>query len=162
MYYFRFEIPLQDDDKTVAYSPGWHGELARCPQNVTVLLYNDAEGYGIAMADDTFIPPEVEVITEQDWLDELSGLEEKVTTLASVRATPVKQIINDKQIDVISEVPKTMDGLDKGIWWGTDILAARWDAVKELSPDIIKEEEVIQSEAIIEDSKINSGEIKNG
>ncbi len=64
MYWFRFEIPLNSDGTRVTYSPGWHGEMPRCPDKVTVLLYNDKEGYGIAQTDDTFVPKEVKVITE--------------------------------------------------------------------------------------------------
>jgi len=62
--YFRFEIPLNADGSRVTYSPGWHGTMPKCPKKVTVLLYNDNEGYGIAQTKDTFIPREVIQITE--------------------------------------------------------------------------------------------------
>ncbi len=66
MYYFKFEIPKMPDGQRIAYSPGWHGAMAKCPKKVTVLMYNDRDGYGIAKTEDTFIPPEVEVITEAE------------------------------------------------------------------------------------------------
>ena len=64
MYHFRFEIPTMDDGSRVTYSPGWFGTMPKCPKDVTVLLYNDKEGYGIAKTEDTFRPPEVEVLKE--------------------------------------------------------------------------------------------------
>ena len=66
MYYFKFKIPTNADGSRVSYSPGWHGTLAKCPKNVTVLIYNDKEGWGLAQTDDTFIPKEVAVLTEND------------------------------------------------------------------------------------------------
>ena len=68
MYYFRFGIPRNKDGTIITYSPGWHGSMLHCPQNVTVLLYNDREGYGIAKTEDIFMPSEVEVLGEKDAL----------------------------------------------------------------------------------------------
>lgn len=65
-YYFRFEIPTNTDGSRVSYSPNWYGTMPKCPKNVTVLLYNDKEGYGIAQTDDTFVPPEVAKITKSE------------------------------------------------------------------------------------------------
>ncbi len=64
MYYFRFDIPKNEDGTRVTYSSGWHGIMPHCPKDVTVLLYNDKEGYGIAQTEDTFIPSEVTKITK--------------------------------------------------------------------------------------------------
>lgn len=64
MYHFKFDIPTNEDGSRVTYSPGWHGTMPKCPKKVTVLLYNDKEGYGIATTEDNFIPPEVEVLNE--------------------------------------------------------------------------------------------------
>lgn len=66
MYYFKFEIPKNADGSRVSYSPGWHGTMPKCPMKVTVLLYNDKEGFGIAQTEDTFVPPEVTVITKNE------------------------------------------------------------------------------------------------
>ena len=66
MYYFRFEIPTNEDGSRVSYSPGWHGTMPRCPKDVTVLLYNDKEGYGIAKTTDTFIPPGVTKLADNE------------------------------------------------------------------------------------------------
>lgn len=61
--YFRFTIPKNADGTPVSYSPGWFGKSDKCPQNVTVLLYNDKEGYGIAYTTDKFITKEATAIT---------------------------------------------------------------------------------------------------
>ena len=68
MYYFRFEIPTMDDGSRVTYSPGWFGTMPLCPKDVTVLLYNDKEGYGVAKTEDTFIPKEVKELKEAEAL----------------------------------------------------------------------------------------------
>ena len=72
MYYFRFEIPRHQDGAIAVYPDGWFGTMDKCPQNVTVLLLNDKEAWGIAQADDTFVPPEVTVISETVALNLLS------------------------------------------------------------------------------------------
>ncbi len=77
MYFFRFEIPTNADGSRVTYSPGWHGTLPHCPANVTVLLYNDKEGYGIAKTEDTFVPKEVTVITEEEALTLLATVKDE-------------------------------------------------------------------------------------
>jgi len=64
MYWFRFGIPVNSDGSRIIYSKGWHGTMPKCPKDVVVLLYNDKEGYGIAKTEDTFVPPEVTVLTE--------------------------------------------------------------------------------------------------
>ena len=66
MYYFRFEIPKTADGARVSYSPGWHGTMPKCPQNVVVDLYDDNEGYGVAHTEDTFVPKEVQALKEAD------------------------------------------------------------------------------------------------
>ena len=72
MYYFKFEIPRNADGTRVMYSPGWHGIMPKCPKNVTVLLYNDKEGYGIAQTDDKLIQKEVIPIDESEALGTLT------------------------------------------------------------------------------------------
>ncbi len=57
--YFKFTIP-----QGISYSPGWFGEMDKCPQNVTVVYYNDKEGYGVAYTVDKFIPKEVTSVTK--------------------------------------------------------------------------------------------------
>jgi hypothetical protein len=65
--YFRFDIPNNEDGTRASYSPGWHGVMPLCPKNVTVTLYNDKEGYGIAMTEDTKeLPKEVTEITKTE------------------------------------------------------------------------------------------------
>lgn len=115
MYYFKFEIPKQIGDRTVTYSPNWHGTMPKCPLNVTVLIYNDKEGFGIASTNDTFVPPEVEVITGKAATDELAICADKD---ALIKAMP------DYETDI------TMEGTPKEIWYGAK-LAKRWDRVVE-------------------------------
>ena len=64
--YFRFEIPTNEDGTRATYSPGWHGTMPKCPQNVRILLYNDKEGYGIAETTDTKLPKEVTAIEDAE------------------------------------------------------------------------------------------------
>jgi hypothetical protein len=65
MKWFRFEIPLNSDGTRISYSPGYHGTMPQCPSKVTVVLYNDKEGYGIAMTEDTKpLPKEVTSLTK--------------------------------------------------------------------------------------------------
>ena len=75
MNYFRFIIPLNEDGSRVSYSPNYHGTMPKCPKNVTALLYNDRDGYGIAKTEDSFIPPEVITLTEKDALSIVSNVE---------------------------------------------------------------------------------------
>lgn len=68
MYYYTIAIPRHTDGKIATYSPNWFGVMARCPKNVTVEIFNDKEGWLLAKVDDTYIPPEVMVITEEEAL----------------------------------------------------------------------------------------------
>jgi hypothetical protein len=52
--YFKFDIPLNADGTRVSYSPDYYGRMDRSPKNVTVVYYNDKEGYGYAYTVDTF------------------------------------------------------------------------------------------------------------
>lgn len=63
--YFKFTIPTNADGTVVAYSPGWFGTLNEpCPKDVTVLLYNDSERYGIAYTTDKVTQKGLTVISE--------------------------------------------------------------------------------------------------
>ena len=64
MNYFRFEIPTNADGTRVSYSKGWHGTMPHCPSGVTVLLYNDKEGYGIARTEDAITQPELKALAK--------------------------------------------------------------------------------------------------
>ena len=77
MYYFRFEIPRHPDGTIAIYPPGWFGTMDKCPADVTVLLLNDKEAWGIAKSDDAFVPPEVTVISEAVALDLLSETQQE-------------------------------------------------------------------------------------
>lgn len=108
MYFFRFEIPQGLD-----YPSGWHGTMNRCPRNVRVLLYNDREGYGIAQADDVYIPPEVKVVepTEVELiLAEVEKLEDKTKVY-------VGEHINDRWLTQ-PDPELTADGYPKAIYTG--------------------------------------------
>jgi len=69
MYYYTIEIPRHADGKIATYPPNWFGVMAKCPKNVTVEIFNDKDGWLLAQVDDTFIPPEVSVISEAEALD---------------------------------------------------------------------------------------------
>lgn len=77
MYYFKFQIPTNADGTRITYSPGWHGSMPRCPKDTTVLMYNDKEGYGIAQSQDSFLPPEVTVMPEEDALKDVKKFKDK-------------------------------------------------------------------------------------
>jgi hypothetical protein len=63
--YFRFEIPKNPDGSAIEYSAGWFGRMQGVPQNTTVVVYNDKEGYGIAYTTDTkTLPKEVTAISQ--------------------------------------------------------------------------------------------------
>ena len=65
-YFFVFKIPQNADGSRVSYSPGWHGTLPLCPKDVTVLLYNDKEGYGIAQTPDIKLPKGLTALSEAE------------------------------------------------------------------------------------------------
>ncbi len=66
MYYFKFTIGKNVDGTRVTYSPGWHGEMPHCPKDVTVLLYNDAEGWGLAQTEDKITQKEIQEISKDE------------------------------------------------------------------------------------------------
>lgn len=68
MYYFRFEIPTNEDGSVVTYSPGWCGTRDRCARNEKGILYNDEEGWGIGQAEGDYVPDDVKVLTEKEAL----------------------------------------------------------------------------------------------
>ncbi len=79
MIYFKFSIAeaiRSGKDKPCGYPPTWFGEMTwpPLPATVEVLLYNDAEGYGIARTENKAIEgcaerKECEIICEADALD---------------------------------------------------------------------------------------------
>jgi len=91
MYYYTVKIPrhIPDDEypegKIAVYPPNWFGVMAKCPQNVTVKIFNDKEGWLLAQVDDTFIPPEVTVITEAEALDLMSRTQQAVNVFVGVQ-----------------------------------------------------------------------------
>ena len=104
VYYFKFEIPTNADGTRVSYSPNYHGTMPKCPEGVTVLLYNDKEGYGIAQTEDTFIPKEVTKITKT----------EATKILAEVKDEP--QVYKGSKIadlwDYTKIIDKTLPGME--------------------------------------------------
>ena len=66
MYYFKFPIPTNEDGSVVTYSPNYYGTMSESLKDVTVLLYNDVDGYGVARTKDSFVPKGVTVITEKE------------------------------------------------------------------------------------------------
>lgn len=71
-YFYTIEIPRHDNGDIATYPPNWFGVMGKCPQNVSVKIFNDKEGWLLAQCDDTFVPPEVKVISEAEALDLMS------------------------------------------------------------------------------------------
>ncbi len=120
MYWFRFEIPRNEDGSIATYSPGWHGVMPRCPNGVVVDLYNDKEGYGIAHTLDKFIPKEVQVIPDKDALA-LVQKGQDIVDSAKVMASD-SWIAQDAE-PLISEAEQIYVG---------DKLLHRWDVLPEV------------------------------
>ncbi len=76
MYYYTIKIPRHENGDIAVYPPNWSGVMSHCPKNVTVKIFNDKEGWLLAQVDDTFIPPEVKVISEPEALDLMSKTEQ--------------------------------------------------------------------------------------
>ena len=93
MYHFRFEIPRNADGSIATYPEGWHGTMPNCPHSVTVLLYNDREGYGIAQTEDTFKPKQVKEIEEAEALGTLTEFMDSKDKMIFMGAT-----MNDRYI----------------------------------------------------------------
>ncbi len=77
--------------------------MNQCPKNAKGLLYNDRDGYGIGMADDTFIPKEVKVISKEEAEKELK------------EASAKEREIHTKP-DYATNL--TASGEKANIWWG--------------------------------------------
>jgi len=105
-YYYKFQIPSMPDGSCATYSPGWCGTMSKCPQNMVALAYNDKERFGIATAEDEFVPPEVEVITE----------EEANQIIAALDVEDAEVFTGEKLLhrwDAVPEEPVQDDGLPK-------------------------------------------------
>ncbi len=90
MYYFKFEIPAG-----IRYSQGWHGTMPKACKNVTVLIYNDREGWGLARTDDTFVPPEVVVTSPADADKLLSEIKDEPKVYSGTKLTARKWAVAD-------------------------------------------------------------------
>jgi len=110
MYYFQFLIGTNADGSRVSYSPNWAGTMPKCPKNVDVLVYDDDLGEGIATTDDSFIPPEVEVLTE-------------LTASGKLKDKKVKKVKDDKDKLIPKENRIYFKGTEK--WdkkWASEVL----------------------------------------
>ena len=76
--YFRFAIPTNADGTRVSYSPGWFGMSDKCPNHVTVVYYNDKEGYGLAYTTDTWVTKEAVLSTSLATEDVLSKAKDEI------------------------------------------------------------------------------------
>jgi hypothetical protein len=118
MYWFMFDIPLMPNGRKVTYPQfAWFGRMAKCPRqdSVTVHAYHDAEGKGIAYCTDSFIPPEVTVLAEDDALSTLTKWADdaaKVVTLDDRDPMIVKDLTPGEL---------TADGRIAQIWIGKEL-----------------------------------------
>ena len=120
MYYFRFEIPTNADGTRATYSPGWHGTMPKCPKNVTVTLYNDKEGYGIAETEDTKLPKEVTAIEDKEVFSLLSTtkdedgvyfgqkLKDRWNPEVLIEDKPVEEVREDTLLDTSTATKKAI------------------------------------------------------
>lgn len=109
--YFRFDIPLG-----CHYSPGWFGVMDKVCKDVTVVYENDKAGYGFAYTTDTFIPPEVTVVSKvtvddivlnaKDEKDIYAGAKLTDRWLPEVRVESVECIVKDGVIILKSDLSK--------------------------------------------------------
>lgn len=76
--YFRFIIPTNADGTRVSYSPDYYGRMDKSPKNVTVVYYNDKEGYGYAYTTDTFDFKQAVVTTAKEADDVLATAKDEV------------------------------------------------------------------------------------
>ena len=130
--YFRFTIPKNPDGTPIAYSPGWFGNSDKCPQNVTVVAYNDVEGYGIAYTTDKFVPKEVTGISQ-------STADSTTASLRDIKGVYTGQKLADRWLPEI--VVKDVDCVQKD-----DKSIALKYAADSINPDI-------QSKAV-QDAKV--------
>ena len=77
MYYYTIEIPRHENGDIAVYPPNWFGVMRKCPQNVTVKIFNDKEGYGIAETPDKVTQKELTVLDEVDALTQLSAVKDE-------------------------------------------------------------------------------------
>jgi hypothetical protein len=90
--YWKFRYPAG-----TTYSPDWFGNMAFCPKNVTVLLQNDKEGWGIAYCESSRLLNLV-----KDSTDEKVYFGEKLVTRWEVKPEEVKPIYDlDKAIEEV-------------------------------------------------------------
>ncbi len=120
MYYFKFVIPKLASGETVSYSPGYPGELTFPPKysEMEVLIYNDADQYGIARTESEKILKcaergECKIVSEDDALNEIEAL---------TRAFPDI----DPQAENISRVEQET----RKVWHG-EVLERRWNQSNE-------------------------------
>lgn len=112
--YFRFEIPLG-----CHYSPGWFGVMDKVPKDVTVLYYNDKEGYGMAYTTDTFFPKEAIPINSKTADDTLAGVKDgkgiyygqKITDrwLPEIKIEELKVTVDEKGVATIITDDKSLE-----------------------------------------------------
>src|SRR3990167_2309022 len=121
LWYFRFDIPVMPDGKRVSYSnEAWFGTMPEVPLNVTVLLYNDKEGYGIATTTDIFVPPSVKAITEKEANDDLAAAPAKESAIAASKATLDSQVQAGAKLEQLVSLLTDLkaDGTVSDIWYG--------------------------------------------
>ena len=85
MYWYTIEIQRHDNGDIATYPPNWFGVMSKCPQNVTIKIFNDKEGWLLAQVDDDFVPPEVKVISETEALNLMSETQQADNVFVGVQ-----------------------------------------------------------------------------
>ena len=112
--YFRFVIPAG-----CHYSPGWFGVMDKVPKDVTVLYYNDKEGYGYAYTTDTFFPKEAILINSKTADDTLAAVKDEKDIyygqkiadrwLPEIKVEEIKVTVDEKGVVTVITDDKSID-----------------------------------------------------
>jgi hypothetical protein len=111
MFYFKFDIPTNADGTTVTYSPGWCGTRDKCALKEKGIYYNDKERWGIAIAEGSFVPPDVEVV-DAGKVAELMGIKTVVDKTAVIAMDAEGSL---KFNNVVAELPEITE---KEVYYG--------------------------------------------
>jgi hypothetical protein len=131
MFYFKFAIPVQPDSvtkdnpdgTTVTYSPGWCGTRDKCALKEKGIYYNDKERWGIAIAEGSFVPPDVEVV-DAGKVAELMGIKTVVDRTAVIAMDAEGSL---KFNNVVAELPEITE---KEVYYGKKLVNREADRIK--------------------------------
>lgn len=131
MFYFKFQIPNNEDGSVCTYSPGWCGTRDRCALNEKGILYHDEERWGIGQAEGDFVPDDVEVLEEQDVIDLINGVVAVAPMMGKVaEGKHMESITPATPATIEAAVVALEPSLPESVYCGNK-LTHRWDAKPE-------------------------------